>query len=266
MFGNFREGSEDFDSATVLGACIAFGLLLAAIILGGGFFSFLDLKSLLIVVGGTVGATLISFPLKEFLRVFATLRLAIYPDHSSGLQRVGRVLEIAQRARTDGELSIEGLSASEPDGFFRKGLELLVDQIPAAEIRRILELELANLEDRHRRGAELFQTMGAIAPAMGLIGTLIGLVRMLETLENPSEIGPGMALALLTTFYGATLAHLVFLPIAGKLRARSEEERLIKEMTLEGIVAVAEGVNPMLIERRLHCFLPPEERYTRFGS
>lgn len=266
MFGNLREGREDFDSATVLGACIAFGLLLAAIILGGGFLSFLDLKSFLIVVGGTVGATLISFPLREFFRIFPTLRLAIYPERSSELERVGRVLEIAQRARVDGELSIEGLSMSEPDMFFRKGLELLVDQIPAAEIRRILELELSNLEDRHRRGAEVFQTMGAIAPAMGLIGTLIGLVRMLETLEDPAEIGPGMALALLTTFYGATLAHLVFLPIAGKLRSRSEDERRVKEMTLEGIVGVAEGINPMLIERRLHCFLPPEERYSRYGS
>ncbi|MCB0324010.1 MAG: MotA/TolQ/ExbB proton channel family protein, partial [Bdellovibrionales bacterium] len=108
------------------------------------------------------------------------------------------------------------------------------------------------------------QTMGALAPAMGLIGTLIGLVRMLEHLEDPAQIGPGMALALLTTFYGAILAHLILLPLAGKLRARSEEERLIKTMTVEGVTAISEGINPRLLEARLQSFLPPEQRISRY--
>jgi len=152
----------------------------------------------------------------------------------------------------------------ERDPFFKKCLMLLVDGYDAPELRKILEMELAYLDDRHRRGARLFQTMGAIAPAMGLIGTLIGLVQMLGNLDDPSEIGPAMAVALLTTFYGAVLANLVFLPLAGKLRTRSEEETLYKEMTIEGICGIAEGLNPRMIKQRLFSFLPPEKRYAEY--
>jgi chemotaxis protein MotA len=238
--------------------------VLLAILLGGGLASFLDLESFLIVIGGTIGATLITFPLDDFARTLVVLRTAFFPNEDVAHPRIARLVELAKVARSEGELSLEQFSRSEPDPFFRKAIELIVDRIPPDEARRILEIEMAFLEDRHRRGAQLFQTMGTVAPAMGLIGTLIGLVRMLEHLEDPSRIGPGMALALLTTFYGALLAYILFLPLAGKLRARSEQEVLIKEITVEGIMCIAQGTNPRLVEQRLLSFLPPEQRYSLF--
>lgn len=262
---DWRSLNTEIDFGTLWGAVAAFGLVFIAIMLGGGLASFLDLNSLLIVLGGTVGATLITFPLDDFLKTAAVLRTALFPQRSSALNRIDKLIEFAQTSRTSGELSLEHYTFSEPDPFLRDCLQLLVDGVKPEEIRRMLELEISSLDDRHRRGAQLFYTMGSVAPAMGLIGTLIGLVRMLENLNDPSQIGPAMALALLTTFYGAILAHIVFIPLAGKLRTRSEEEQWLKELTLEGVISIAEGVNPRLIEQRLQAFLPPELRFSRFG-
>ena len=266
ILSRLRPGAGDsVDYATLWGAAAAFGLVLLAILLGGGLGSFIDIKSLLIVVGGTLGATLITFPLYDLARTLTIIRPALFPDESSAQHRIDKIIDLSNKTRAEGELSLEALTYSELDSFLRKCIELVVDGTPPEEIHRILQIEVSHLEDRHRRGAQLLQTMGSISPAMGLIGTLIGLVRMLENLDDPANIGPGMALALLTTFYGAMLAHLVFLPLAGKLRTRSEEERLIKELTAEGILSVAQGVNPRIIEQRLQSFLPNEQRYSRFS-
>ncbi|MCB0344648.1 MAG: motility protein A [Bdellovibrionales bacterium] len=253
------------DYGTIAGAIAAFGLVFLAIYLGGGIESFVDVKALLIVLGGTIGATLINFPLDDFVRAVSGLKTAFFPDTKSEMQRVRKILELSRKVRADGSLAIEGEVYSEPDAFLRKCIELIVDGTDKEEIRQILEIELSFLEERHRRGAQLFQTMGGIAPAMGLIGTLIGLVQMLQNLNDPTQIGPAMAVALLTTFYGAVFANLVFLPIAGKLRSRSEEEFLVKEMTIEGITGVASGINPRMIEARMLSFLAPELRHSEFN-
>jgi chemotaxis protein MotA len=261
----FAGVSSALDYATIAGACAAFGLVLIAILLSGGLGSYFDLQSILIVVGGTLGATLVTFPLEDFARTLVVLRPAFFPDESSSQGRIEKIIELSKVSRAEGELSLENYTYSEPDPFLRKCIELIVDQVPKEEIKKILEIEVSFLDDRQRRGAQLFQTMGNIAPAMGLIGTLIGLVRMLENLNDPTKIGPAMAIALLTTFYGALLAHLVFYPLAGKLRTRSEEEQLIKAMTIEGIVCIAEGMNPRMIDQRLQSYLPTEERINRFS-
>ena len=260
----YWHGSE-FDYATLLGIVCAFGLVLLAILLGGSLWSFFDLKSILIVGGGTIGATLITFPLEDFQRTTTVLRTALFPDNYSARRRLDTILEMSKVARSEGEISLENYLRHEQDPFLRKGMELVIDAVPPQEARRIMEIEIASLEDRHRRGAQLFQTMGSVAPAMGLVGTTIGLVRMLENLEDPAAMGPSMATAILTTFYGAMIAYVICLPIAGKLRARSEEEQLLKQLTIEGIVCVAEGLNPRIIEARLLSFLPPEERHSRYN-
>lgn len=252
------------DFATLLGIALAFFLVLLAINAEGGLESFLDMRSALIVIGGTLGATLVNFSLDDVGRSFALLRTAFLPDDSSGPQRIDALLACARRFRAESKEQLQDAADQEPDNFFRKCLTLLIEGHGAEEIRRVMEIELDCAEDRHRRGAQLFQTMGNIAPAMGLIGTLIGLVQMLQKINNPSDIGPAMALALLTTFYGAVLAQLVCFPIAGKLRARSREEMLLKEMTIEGVAAIAEGVNPRSIELRLHGFLRPSERHSQY--
>ncbi|MCB0322290.1 MAG: MotA/TolQ/ExbB proton channel family protein [Bdellovibrionales bacterium] len=252
------------DFATFAGVVAAFGLVFYAIHLGSGVEPFFDAKSLLIVVGGTIGATLINFPMNDFRRTLPLLKTALFPEPAQVAQRTSRILDVARRIRAGGPSAVHADIAHEEDSFFRTCLELLAEEEQEEEIRNVLEIELSFLEDRHRRGAQLFQTMGAVAPAMGLIGTLIGLVAMLQDLENPGQIGPAMALALLTTFYGAMFANLIFLPIAGKLRTRSEEEFLLKELTIEGIVGVAQGINPRMIERRLLSFLPPEKRRSEY--
>ena len=258
-----RPGAE-FDYATALGICGAFGLVFLAIVLGGRLASFLDFNSFIIVFGGTIGATLVNFPMQDLTRSLVVLQTALWPDQSSGLHRIQTLIDLSSRARSDGILSLENVAYSEPDPFYRKCIQLVVDGMPYEEIQRTLEIELLHLEDRHRRGAQLFQAMGAVAPAMGLIGTLVGLVQMLEHLDDPSKIGPGMATALLTTFYGSLLAYLVFLPLAGKLRARSQAETNIKEMTIEGILCIMKETNPRIIEQRLMSFLSPEQRLSQF--
>lgn len=257
--------SPTVDYATGLGILAAFGLVFLAITLGGGATSFFDISSLAVVVGGTLGATLIHYPLEALLRTANIIRPAFFPDAASRIHRVQRLLELARKSRGAGTLALESDIMRENDPFFRKCLELLVDDLPPEEVERILEIELTHLEDRHRSGAQLLQTMGTIAPAMGLIGTLIGLVQMLDHMDDPSQVGPGMALALLTTFYGAMLAYIVFLPLAGKLRARSREETLLKELTLEGTVCIIKGTNPRIVEQHLMCFLPPEERVSEYS-
>lgn len=252
------------DYATAAGIAAAFGLVMLAIAFSGGLLLFFDLNSLLIVLGGTVGATLINFPLEDFRKTIVILRTAFYPDISSAQHRLRRIVQLARNAKSQGRLALEEDGFRESDPFLRKGIELLVDDLPADDLRDILQTELRYLEDRHRRGAQLFQAMGAIAPAMGLIGTLIGLVQMLQDMSDLSSLGAGMATALLTTFYGAVLAYIIFLPLAGKLRTRSQEELLIKELTIEGLTCIMRGVNPRHIEQHLLSFLPPERRYSEY--
>jgi chemotaxis protein MotA len=259
-----RRRSNEIDSATLWGIVCAFGLVLFAIALGGGFFTFFDLQSALIVIGGTVGATLVHYPLPDLARALGSLSTAFYPDRHSATHRLHRIIELANRYRSLGALSLQDEAFREHDPFLKKCIELIVDGMPVNDAREMMETELTFISDRHRRAAQIFQSMGSIAPAMGLIGTLIGLVQMLQRLEDPKSIGPAMAVALLTTFYGALLAYLVFIPVSGKLRARSEEEALVKEMAIAGMVAMMKGQNPRLIEQHLHCFLPPELRASHF--
>ena len=260
--GNARE----LDYSTVAGLAVAFGLVFLAITYSGELSSFFDLSSLLIVLGGTFGATLINHSPEEILRSSEAVRAVLWPDRQAGLVRLRRLVELATKARNEGLLVLEEAQTFEPDPFLRNALQLLADGLTPEEVQRTLEIEIAHIDDRHRRGAQCLQTMAAIAPAMGLIGTLIGLVQMLENLNDPSKIGPGMATALLTTFYGSMLAYALFTPLAGKLRARSEEELILKQMTLEGIMGIISQVNPRLLEQRLFGFLPPQERFSRYEA
>jgi len=256
--------ATELDRATFLGVVAAFGLVFAAIALGESATVFLDLKSALIVLGGTIGATLVNFPLDDFLKTFAVLRTAFYPDRFSAQLRMRKIMDIAEKVRTGSVLALQGEVEQEPDDFLRKCMELVLDGIQPDDIRRISEIELTFLSDRHRRGAQIFQSMGSVAPAMGLIGTVIGLIQMLKNLDNAAGIGPAMAVALVGTFYGSLLAYLVFLPLAGKLKARSQEETFIKELTVEGMVCIAKGVNPRILEEYLLGFLAPEKRVSRY--
>ena len=249
------------DFATILGVISAFSLVIAAIMTGVGVLVFWNLPSLLIVVGGTFGATLINYPLGEFASLLRYLKNAFFNDRVPLNESIDTLVQLVRESRKEGILALENRSNDATlDPFMRQGLVYLVDGLKSEMIEDIMLLDMESTRERHELGAHVFSTMGTVAPAMGLVGTLIGLVQMLQTMDDPASIGPAMAVALLTTFYGAVLANFIFLPLAGKLRRRSQRELFLRRLITEGIVAIARGDNPQVVLYRLEAFLPPDWR------
>lgn len=248
------------DIATVLGVISAFGLVLVAIFMGGGLGLFINIPALMIVVGGTLGTTMINYPLKDMFGVLNVVKKALLTKNIASDELIKTFLEFAGKSRKEGILSLEGDIKDVSDEFLKKGVQLSIDGLEPQEISNLLETELDFVRTRHQLGAEIFTTMGTFAPALGMIGTLIGLVQMLQSMEDPSSIGPAMAVALLTTFYGSIMANIVCMPIAGKLKTRSKEETLTKEMTIQGVISLSNGDNPRILEQKLHAFVPPNQR------
>jgi len=248
------------DIATILGVISAFGLVCIAIFMGGGIQLFINIPALMIVVGGTLGATMINYPLRDVFGVFKVVKKALLARNTSVAELIKRFMAFAQKSRKEGILALENEIKEVNDEFLKKGVQLAIDGLEPQEISDILETEVDFVRNRHQLGAEIFSTMGTFSPALGMIGTLIGLVQMLQTMDDPSRIGPAMAVALLTTFYGSIMANIVCLPISGKLRTRSKEEVLTKEMAIQGIVSLTNGDNPRILEQKLQAFIPPNQR------
>jgi len=248
------------DIATILGVISAFGLVCIAIVMGGGIQLFINIPALMIVVGGTLGATMINYPLRDVFGVFKVVKKALLARNASLTELIKRFMAFAQKSRKEGILALENEIKEVNDDFLKKGVQLAIDGLEPQEISDILETEVDFVRSRHQLGAEIFSTMGTFSPALGMIGTLIGLVQMLQTMDDPSKIGPAMAVALLTTFYGSIMANIVCLPISGKLRTRSKEEVLTKEMAIQGIVSLSNGDNPRILEQKLQAFIPPNQR------
>ncbi len=246
------------DLATVIGLVLAFALI--GISMGSSAMIFVDIPSVMIVGGGTIGAVLVSYPLPIVLSVVPVMRNCFFSKLPSPNSIIEQFMDYANRARREGILSLEPVLKEIDDLYLKKGLQLTVDGLEPQSIQEIMETEISYLEERHGLGAEILATFGAFAPAMGMIGTVIGLILMLQTMDDPSTIGPSMAVALITTFYGAILANLIFLPMQTKLKRRSQEEVLLKEMILEGILAISKGENPRIIEEKLSSFLAPKLR------
>lgn len=252
------------DIATVVGVITAFSLVMMAITLGGSIMLFINVPSIMIVVGGTLGATMINYPLPDILKVFKVVKNAFFQQQLTSQGLISSFVNLAGTARREGILALETSIGEMKDEFMKKGLQLSVDGLEPTSIREILATEVLSIHDRHKLGADIFTTLGTFAPALGMIGTLIGLVQMLQTMDDPNSIGPAMAVALLTTFYGALLANVFCLPIAGKLKNRSSDEVMIKELMTEGIVCIAKGDNPRIIEQKLNAYLPAQLRETSF--
>ena len=248
------------DIATVLGVISAFGLVFLAISMGGGIQLFINLQSLMIVVGGTLGATMINYPLKEVFGVFSVVKKALFTKNTVSNNLIRIFMDFAHKSRKEGILALESELKKVKDDFLIKGVQLSIDGLEPNEIKDILDTELDFIKSRHQLGAEIFTTMGSFAPALGMIGTLIGLVQMLQSMDDPSTIGPAMAVALLTTFYGSIMSNIFCIPIAGKLRTRSREEALTKEITIQGIMSLSSGDNPRVLQQKLQAFIPPNER------
>jgi len=248
------------DIATIIGMLLALGLMLQAMSSGSSLLIFVNAPSVLIVMGGTLGATLIHYPLKELLGAFAILKKAFLHKDVPISDSIAQLLTFATKARKEGILSLESMMDDLDDLFLLKGLQMAVDGQEPASLKEMLYLEIEYIRERHEKGGDIFKTMAFYAPAMGMIGTLIGLVQMLQTMDDPSSIGPAMAVALLTTFYGAVMANVLLLPIAGKLKRRSETEVLSKTLITEGMESILAGENPRIMEQKLHTFIAPRLR------
>jgi chemotaxis protein MotA len=248
------------DKATVFGMGAAFAVVITGMAIGGSLKPFIDLSSVFITLGGTFTATLMSYHWTTFMDVLKIAKNAFTTKESDIGETVRTLVRFADKARREGLLALDEDADELADPFMQKGIRLVVDGTTQELVRNILETELTFVADRHKTGQSLFETMGAYAPAFGMIGTLIGLIQMLLVLDDPNKIGPGMAVALVTTFYGSVMANMVFLPIATKLKMRNAREVFIKEAVIEGVLSIQAGDNPRVVQEKLQAFLSPRER------
>ena len=251
--------------ATIVGITGGFALVLSAMILGGSVGAFVDAPAVLIVLGGTFMVTLASFSLAELLRAGAVMSRAVMTSTQAPSVAAYRIMELAEKARRDGVLALQlGTGQRSEEVFLRKAMALVVDGTPGEEVERILRREVQSQSQRSRTSADVFRRAAEVAPAMGLIGTLVGLVQMLSNLDDPSSIGPAMAIALLTTFYGAVLAYMVFSPLASKLERRNDEDNLVQTVYLTGAASIGRHENPRRLEMLLNAILPPAHQIQYF--
>ena len=248
------------DIATIIGLIVGVLIILGSIIAGSGLESFIDIPSVAIVVGGMICAAMIHFSLPQFLSTFAIIKKTVITSLPSKNDIIQNMVNFAAINRRDGTLALEPEISKLENAFFVKGMQMLVDGQDGDTIRSLLEPEINYLSDRHAVGKALLEYMAAAAPAFGMIGTLIGLVQMLQNLSSPDDIGAGMAVALLTTFYGAFMANLVFTPLAGKCGIYSKEEAIAMEMITEGVCAIANGDNPTIVREKLQAFVSQRAR------
>lgn len=246
------------DIATFIGLIAAAAIILKAIAMGGSLALFFDLPSAMIVLGGTLSVTLIHQRLGNVIGAFGLVLHTFADRRRPGSELIPAMLELAQKTRREGLVALDGIRIADP--FLARGIRLGVDGLPPETVSAILASDIASTRERHELGQRIFRFMGTSAPAMGMIGTLIGLVQMLQTLSDPSRVGPGMAVALLTTFYGALLSFVICGPIAEKLESRTGEEVARKRLIVAGVTAILRGENSMAVRGKLEAFLAPGDR------
>lgn len=251
------------DIATIAGIAIGLGLCALGIIISagiGGFVSFINLPSVLITYGGTFASLMVNYPLNRVVNFFKVFNKAIKETYEDPQEIINTFTDFAKRARTEGFLALERDVRDLKNDFLRRGVQLIIDGADAEFIRNLMETELTFIRERHKIGQEMFFALGTYNPAWGITGTVIGLILMLRQLEDPRMIGIGMAVALLTTFYGLVGAYLIWNPIGGKLRRKSEEEMFIKEVIIRGVMLLQAGTAPSLIESNLKAYMEPKTR------
>lgn len=253
------------DLGTVIGIVLIVALLLGAMAMGVGIGPYVDIPSVLIVVGGSISALMISFKPSQMKSFFKIFMIAIKPPQEDKVELIKKLVQFATKARKDGILALESEVNDEPNAFLKKGLSMAIDGNEPDNIRELLEIEMEQTSTRHKVNGSIFSQWAGIAGAMGMIGTLLGLVAMLLNMADPSAIGPSMAVALLTTMYGAIIGNIVGSPIANILGIRNDEESLVKEMILTGIMSIQSGDAPRALEAKLLSYLAPNERVSQFN-
>lgn len=250
------------DIASLIGLLLGSALLVGTIAIAPGarFSAFIDYPSMMVVLGGCTAAVLICFPLKNVLGAFRVLKKAFFNKPEEFQSLIDQIVSLAETARREGLLALEGRLEEIRNPFMVLGIQMAVDGTRPEVIESVMRTEMDAVATRHRNGKSVLDQMGRFAPAFGMIGTLIGLIIMLGNMDDPSKIGPGMAVALITTLYGAVSANLVFLPCAEKLGYISRHELLTMEIILRGIMGIQSGDNPRVIQQTLSTFVPPAKR------
>jgi len=249
------------DLATIVGLVAAFGLVLYGMGLDQ-LSAFIDMPSVYITCGGSVASTVAAFPAARLMNTVSVAKNVLFVKSQAPVAVIAQIIEFAEQARREGILALESRALEITDEFMKQGIGLAVDGTEPDLIREILETEIGRMESRHDDGAHIFDFLGAAAPSFGMIGTLVGLVLMLGNMSDVASIGPNMAVALITTLYGSILANIICIPFAEKLKAYSAKEVMIKELMLEGIMALQSGDNPRIVAQKLSVFLEPVNRAT----
>ena len=250
------------DLTTVVGMLISWILVIGGMASGGSLGAYIDIPSLLITIGGTIGAVIVSFPGDKLKAAGGVVKSAFVSREPNLLGMVQTIVSFAEKARREGLLALESDVSELDNEFMKKSIQLVVDGTDPELVKAILDTEIGVREDRHLSNKAVFDTMAELAPAYGMIGTLIGLIAMLGNLQDVSALGPGMAVALITTMYGSMVANMFAGPISKKLAARSAQQIAAMELMVEGILAIQAGENPRIVEEKLKVFLPPRLRGT----
>lgn len=249
------------DLMTIIGIIVGIGGLIGGYLLDGGHLSALFVpSSILIIAGGTIGAVLVSFPLKQINQIGSALNMVFREKKRDPEQIIEELVDMATVARREGVLALEQRAQETDNPFMRDGLLMVVDGTDPELTRQILELEIDAMENHHEGWAKIFEAAGGYAPTMGIIGTVMGLIHVLGNLENPASLGPAIAVAFTATLYGVGSANLILLPIGSKIKIRSAEQVAEMELMLEGILALQAGENPQLIKKKLYSFLHQDHK------
>lgn len=253
------------DIASILGLVICFGMVILGIATSGGLSaagSYIDIPSVAITFGGAFAAILTSNTLQDFVSGLKSFSLIFKLPTTNTSEMIKRIIDLSNVARKEGLLSLEEAAADLDDEFLKKGILLIVDGTDPELVRAIMETELISVEGRHKSKIGFWESVASMGPAWGMIGTLVGLVNMLQNMSDPDSIGPSMATALITTLYGSLLANWICIPVASKLKANNEQEIMEKEIMIEGLLSIQAGENPRVIEEKLKSFLAPADRVT----
>lgn len=249
------------DIASIVGLLLAVGLIIASIMLGEApFTAFLDLPSMLVVFGGAVAAAMICFPLQSMLKAPLIALKVLMNKNEDRMGLINQIVDLAETARRDGLLALESKVLEIDNPLVKTGIQMAVDGSTPEVVEEVLRTEIEAIASRHREGKSIMDQLGRFAPAYGMIGTLIGLIMMLQDMSDPSGIGKGMAVALITTLYGAIIANVFFSPFAEKLGLMSRNEMVSFEIAIRGVMAIQSGESPRAIDQKLRTFLPPKQR------
>jgi chemotaxis protein MotA len=244
------------DIASIGGLALALiGILVGMMIEGGNIGQILQPTAALIVMGGTVGAVLLQFPLNVFLAAIRGFLGVFLHRGADGEATLNQLVEFANKARKNGIVSLDADLANVADPFLKRALMLAVDGTEPSEVRKIMRMELDNKAEYEEKIPQVFESAGGFSPTVGIIGAVLGLIQVMQHLDNIDEVGKGIATAFVATIYGVALANLICLPAAGKLKIRQSDERMVKEMMLEGVTSILEGMNPRMVETKLRTFL-----------